>query len=359
VRIARTTTLRWALTAGLLAATAVAVPAAEAAPAPAPAVTPIADARDAATSALAATVESRLGAAAAGSYLDQASGRLVVNVTGAAAAAEVRAAGAQPRLVTRSAARLTAATARLGRETRIPGTAWGVDPVTNQVVVTADSSVTGARLAQLRAVVARLGDAARLESTPGVYSTRITGGDAIYGGPYRCSLGFNVSRAGVPYFLTAGHCANAAATWSQAGGQVIGSRAGSSFPGNDYALIRYTANVSRPGAVNLYNGTRRDIANAGNAYVGQTVGRSGSTTGFRTGRVTQLNVTVTYSDGARVDGLIRTTVCAEGGDSGGSLFANNTALGLTSGGSGNCSVGGETFFQPVTEALNVYGVAIY
>jgi streptogrisin D len=57
--------------------------------------------------------------------------------------------------------------------------------------------------------------------------------------------------------------------------------------------------------------------------------------------------------------MIRTTVCAEGGDSGGALFANNTALGLTSGGSGNCSSGGVTFFQPVVEALNAYGVQVY
>ena len=41
------------------------------------------------------------------------------------------------------------------------------------------------------------------------------------------------------------------------------------------------------------------------------------------------------------------------------LFAGNTALGLTSGGSGNCSSGGTTYFQPVTEPLSVYGVSVY
>lgn len=71
-----------------------------------------------------------------------------------------------------------------------------------------------------------------------------------------------------------------------------------------------------------------------------------------------LNATVNYSQGS-VYGLIRTNVCAEGGDSGCSLFAGNTALGLTSGGSGNCSTGGTTYFQPVKEALSVYGVSVY
>jgi streptogrisin D len=74
--------------------------------------------------------------------------------------------------------------------------------------------------------------------------------------------------------------------------------------------------------------------------------------------VEALNVSVTYPEG-RVDGLIRTNVCAEPGDSGGSLFDGSIALGLTSGGSGNCTFGGTTFFQPVTEPLAVYGVSVY
>ena len=65
-----------------------------------------------------------------------------------------------------------------------------------------------------------------------------------------------------------------------------------------------------------------------------------------------------YAEGT-VTGLIRTNVCAEGGDSGGPLFAGTTALGLTSGGSGNCSSGGTTFFQPVNEVLSRYGVSVY
>ncbi|MBC3992345.1 trypsin-like serine protease, partial [Streptomyces sp. AC563] len=73
--------------------------------------------------------------------------------------------------------------------------------------------------------------------------------------------------------------------------------------------------------------------------------------------VTALDATVNYQEGT-VEGLIQTTVCAEPGDSGGSLFAGDTALGLTSGGSGNCGSGGETFFQPVTEALQATGTQI-
>ncbi|MER6596746.1 S1 family peptidase, partial [Micromonospora purpureochromogenes] len=309
----------------------------------------------------AAGLADRLGDRAAGTYAD-ASGAMVVAVTDAAAARQVRAAGATPKLVTRGAATLKAATAELERSAKIPGTAWWTDPATNQVVVSVDSTVTGAKLDNVKAAAARTGGAVRIEAEAGVLSTRISGGNAIYaGGGGRCSLGFNVrNSAGTQYFLTAGHCTNISSSWYANSAQTtyLGPRAGTSFPGNDYGIVRYNSTISRPGNVYLYNGSYRDITGAGNAYVGQTVQRSGSTTGLRSGSVTALNATVNYAEGS-VYGLIRTTVCAEPGDSGGSLFAGSTALGLTSGGSGNCSSGGTTYFQPVTEALSRYGVSVY
>jgi len=41
------------------------------------------------------------------------------------------------------------------------------------------------------------------------------------------------------------------------------------------------------------------------------------------------------------------------------LYSGTRAYGLTSGGSGNCTFGGTTYFQPVTEPLSVYGVSVY
>ncbi|MFB9449317.1 trypsin-like serine protease [Dactylosporangium vinaceum] len=55
-------------------------------------------------------------------------------------------------------------------------------------------------------------------------------------------------------------------------------------------------------------------------------------------------------------GLIRTSVCSEPGDSGGPLFAGTTGLGITSGGSGNCTSGGTTYFAPAARAATGYGV---
>ncbi|GHJ55276.1 serine protease [Nonomuraea sp. TT08I-71] len=328
-------------TGSLLGAPAQAAPASPASP-------------DAATA-----LATKLGDRAAGAYADS-SGAMVVAVTDAAAARQVRAAGATPKLVTRGADKLAAATNELERSAKVPGTAWWVDPATNQVVVSVDSTVTGAKLDKVRAAVARTGGATRIVSEPGVLSKRLSGGQAIYTGGYRCSLGFNVRSGSTYYFLTAGHCTNLGSTWYSNSSQttVLGSRAGTSFPGNDYGIVRYTNGSTPPGNVYLYNGSYQDITTAGNAYVGQSVRRSGSTTGLRSGSVSATNATVNYAEGS-VYGLIRTNVCAEGGDSGGSLFAGSTALGLTSGGSGNCSSGGTTYFQPVTEPLSVYGVSVY
>ncbi|MFI5836536.1 S1 family peptidase [Micromonospora sp. NPDC051300] len=307
----------------------------------------------------AAGLVAKLGDRAAGTYAD-ASGKMVVTVTDAAAARQVHAAGAIPKLVTRGANQLKAATSELERSAKIPGTAWWTDAATNQVVVSVDSTVTGAKLERVKAAAARTGGAVRIEAEAGTLTTRISGGQAIYTGGYRCSLGFNVRSGSTYYFLTAGHCTNLGSTWYSNSSQtsVLGTRAGTSFPGNDYGIVRHSNSANAAGNVYLYNGSYQDITTAGNAYVGQSVRRSGSTTGLRSGSVSATNATVNYAEGS-VSGLIRTNVCAEGGDSGGSLFSGSTALGLTSGGSGNCSSGGTTYFQPVTEPLSVYGVSVF
>jgi streptogrisin D len=307
---------------------------------------------------LASSLTEELGADAAGTYYDAKAKHLVVNVLDEDAAGTAEAAGAVARIVQNSLAELKSARTTLKDKATIPGTAWAVDPASNKVVVTADRTVEGAELDKLTEVVESLGGTAELKRTKGEFKPFIAGGDAITGGGGRCSLGFNVVKGGEPYFLTAGHCTESISTWSDSDGNVIGENEGSSFPDNDYGLVKYTADVDHPSEVNLYDGSAQEITGAGEATVGMQVTRSGSTTQVHDGEVTGLDATVNYGNGDIVNGLIQTTVCAEPGDSGGSLFSGSTAIGLTSGGSGDCTSGGETFFQPVTEALSAYGAEI-
>ncbi|WLQ47442.1 S1 family peptidase [Streptomyces poriferorum] len=300
-----------------------------------------------------------LGTDAAGAYYDATARNLVMNVVDEAAAERVRQAGGRARVVQNSLAELKSARQTLTGKATIPGTSWAVDPVSNKVVVTADRTVKGDAWQKLGSVVEELGGKAELRRTAGEFKPFIAGGDAIWGNGGRCSLGFNVVKDGEPYFLTAGHCTEAISSWSDSqGGAEIGTNAGSSFPDNDYGLVKYTSDTAHPSEVDLYNGSAQPITKAGEATVGMTVTRSGSTTQVHDGEVTGLDATVNYGNGDIVNGLIQTTVCAEPGDSGGSLFAGDTAIGLTSGGSGDCSSGGETFFQPVPEALSAFGAEI-
>ncbi|MFG3499389.1 S1 family peptidase [Streptomyces sp. NPDC047928] len=285
--------------------------------------------------------------------------RLIAVAAGLAAAAAtlaVPAANADaPK--TFSAAQLSAAgSAVLAAD--VAGTAWHVDDTTGTLVVTADSTVSRADIARIKRQAGANAAALRIERTPGTFSPYISGGDAVYATSWRCSLGFNVrDRSGAEYFLTAGHCTDGAGTWYANSGRstVLGPTAGSSFPGNDYGIVRYSnADITRPGTVGNV-----DITAAGDARVGMSVTRRGSTTGTHSGTVTGLNATVNYGGGDIVRGMIRTNVCAEPGDSGGPLYSGGLAIGLTSGGSGNCRTGGTTFYQPVPEALRAYGVDIY
>ncbi|OSP40708.1 serine protease [Streptomyces sp. 13-12-16] len=307
---------------------------------------------------LASTLAQDLGADAAGTYYDAKNKALVVNVLDEAAAETVESAGAEARVVANSLAELKSARTTLEQDATIPGTAWVTDPTTNKVVVTADRTVSEAEWAKLTEVVDGLGATAELQRTKGEYKPFVAGGDAITGNGGRCSLGFNVTKGGEPHFLTAGHCTEGISTWSDSSGTVIGENVASSFPGDDYGLVKYTADVAHPSEVNLYDGSTQAISGAAEATVGMQVTRSGSTTQVHSGTVTGLDATVNYGNGDIVNGLIQTDVCAEPGDSGGSLFSGGSAVGLTSGGSGDCASGGTTFFQPVTEALSVTGTRI-
>ncbi|MFE3599058.1 S1 family peptidase [Streptomyces sp. NPDC059142] len=315
---------------------------------------------------LSSQIAAQLGDAFAGSYYDSAKQQIVINVVGDNNKVALRAkqAGAVVRNVKNSTAQLKAASQTLKAQATIPGTAWSVDPRTNQIQVTADRTVNGAEWNQIESTVKSLGsDVARIKRSAGELKPLAAGGDAIFGGGARCSLGFNVVTAdGAPGFLTAGHCGVAAAEWADAqNGQPIATIQDATFAGGgDFALAAYDDPATEAlSTVDTGDGQIVEIAAAAEAAVGQEVIRMGSTTGLADGSVTGLDATVNYGNGDIVNGLIQTNVCAEPGDSGGPLFtADGGAIGLTSGGSGDCTVGGETFFQPVTTALEAVGAQI-
>ena len=173
----------------------------------------------------------------------------------------------------RNGASLGATLRDLDHSAAFAGTAWGVDTQRNQVVVTVDSSVQGRRLAAVRAAVQRAGASARLEFAAGTFRLEITGGDAIFGSKYRCSLGFNVVSGSTHYFLTAGHCGKAEKRGGRTANHstLLGDTTSASFPGQDYAIVKYAASFTDyPGTV----AGNHDITTAANAVVGESVTRT-------------------------------------------------------------------------------------
>ncbi|KQX74392.1 S1 family peptidase [Aeromicrobium sp. Root472D3] len=293
----------------------------------------------------------QLGQGFGGAWFDAASGRLVVGATGDAASTMRSSSATEVRQVARSEQQLTAYQARLdaakaSAPDTVPG--WYVDVTTNTVVVqTRESGVRRAEAFARKAGVPA-GAVTVQVTSEAPRPLDVVGGNAYYIGGSRCSIGFAVTGG----FVTAGHCGSRGDTTSSPSGTF----AGSSFPGNDYAYVQ-TPGQALIGAVNNYAGGTVRVQGSSDAPVGSSICRSGSTTGWRCGTIQARNASVTYVEGT-ITGLIRTSACAEPGDSGGSAISGTQAQGVTSGGSGNCSSGGTTYFQPVNEILNAYGVSL-
>ncbi|MFF0048300.1 S1 family peptidase [Streptomyces sp. NPDC005498] len=294
-----------------------------------------------------------------GSWFDPATGKLTVAVTSDKKAGAVRATGAAVRLVAHSARQLDAAKARLDTLSAPDGVAsWHVDPKASRVVVNVVASSEDDN--DVRSFVeqaAKVGPVLvqRTSEAPKTFAAGTVGGDPYYTGNVRCSIGFSVYGG----FVTAGHCGQAGAGVSGWDGSYIGNFQGSSFPGDDYAWVSVGSGWWTVPVV-LGWGTVSDqlVRGSAEAPIGASICRSGSTSHWHCGNVLATNETVNYSQGA-VYQMTKTSVCAEPGDSGGSFISGDQAQGVTSGGWGNCSSGGETWHQPINEILNRYGLTLH
>ncbi|MFF0744921.1 S1 family peptidase [Streptomyces sp. NPDC004111] len=316
---------------------------------------------DAETTARATEPRARAAAGAgyAGAWFDTATHRLTVAVADAARADAVRATGATVRTVTHSARTLaTAHRAIDALKAPVAVTSWGVDPRANSVVVKVVAKEARTPAVRAFLAAARAAGPVQVQETTAAarpLAAGTVGGDPFYTGNVRCSIGFSVHGG----FVTAGHCGGAGQSVRGWDNSAIGSIQASSFPGDDMAWVN-VGNGWWTTPVVLGWGTIPDrlVRGSGVAPIGTSVCRSGSTSHWHCGQMSAYNETVNYSDGRTVYGLTRTSVCAEPGDSGGSFISGDQAQGVTSGGYGNCSSGGETWFQPVNEILARYGLSL-
>jgi streptogrisin C len=312
---------------------------------------------DAAGADTADRLRAHLGDSWAGAWLQD--GRLVVASTDAGAEPVIRAAGAEPRTVANSdgdlddvQAALDAAAPSAARQI----TSWYVDVVTNSVVVTAtDEATAWSWVGSAKVDIAPV-RVQRVAEPPRLFADLVGGQALLAQAGGRCSIGFSARSASAAFVLTAGHCTELGGNWAGQNGVLIGPVAASDFPGDDFGAIQ----VANTAAWTPTDEVAQSMPVTGSreAAVGAAVCRSGSTSGLQCGVITAKNATVNYGGGDVVRGLTGTNACAEPGDSGGSFVSGAQAQGFTSGGTGNCTVGGETFFQPVNEALGRLGLTL-
>ncbi|MFY7068398.1 S1 family peptidase [Nocardiopsis changdeensis] len=295
------------------------------------------------------------GDAYGGSLYDIETQDLTVLVTSADAVAAVEATGAQAEVVEYGTEGLAEVVEALDAADAPEGvTGWYPDVASDTVVLEVLEGTDVDALLADADVDASAVEVVTTDEAPQLYAD-IIGGLAYYMGG-RCSVGFAATNsAGQPGFVTAGHCGTVGTGVTIGNGQGTFER--SVFPGNDAAFVRGTSNFTLTNLVSRYNGTYQSVTGTTQAPIGSAICRSGSTTGWRCGTIQARNQTVRYPQGT-VNALTRTNVCAEPGDSGGSFISGSQAQGVTSGGSGNCSSGGTTYYQEVLPMVNSWGVRI-
>lgn len=187
-----------------------------------------------------------------------------------------------------------------------------------------------------------------------------------------CSLGYpGKTSSGNNVLLTAGHCVEGLPHILDANGTHIGkgthSRFREGYSSVDMGLMDIDSeDVGQPYVDSRGHSGYYPVKGASKNAVGSEICKAGNTTGWTCGTIKAYNRTVNYG-GTVVSGLAEASVCTEGGDSGGAYIGvGNLAQGMTSGGpvGAECgynqgyNAGSYSFYQPVVDAANYYGVRI-
>ncbi len=201
------------------------------------------------------------------------------------------------------------------QRTQTPETpVWYVDVPANRVVVQATSEAAAQAFTEAAGVAGQDVGVHVSAQRPRVLAD-LVGGDAYYiDAKARCSIGFSVTKGEQQGFASAGHCGKPGAKTTGADKTDQGTFEASTFPGKDMSWVGVNAGWTATPDVKAQDGKKVQVAGSVQALVGAAVCRSGSTTGWHCGTIEQHDTSVSYAEGT-VDGLTRTTVCAEPGDS--------------------------------------------
>ncbi|KAA0931962.1 carbohydrate-binding protein [Streptomyces apricus] len=306
-------------------------------------------------------IQNALGKHFAGAWVGgTTSTDLTIATTDAAGVAAIEADGARAKVVRNALRDLAAVKAKLDAAAAggsLDTPVRYVDVRTNRVTVQATSGAAADRLITAAGVDRGLVEVKVSADRPRALHD-VRGGDAYYiDDKARCSVGFSVTKDAKQGFASAGHCGKAGAKTTGFNKVAQGTFEASVFPGKDMSWVSVNSEWTATPAVKGEGETNVQVTGSVEALVGAAICRSGSTTGWHCGTIEQHGTSVQYAEGT-IEGVTRTTVCAEPGDSGGSYVSGTQAQGVTSGGSGDCTSGGTTFHQPINPLLTEYGLTL-
>lgn len=169
--------------------------------------------------------------------------------------------------------------------------------------------------------------------------------------------------------LTAGPCVEGMPSILDANGTHISKGTHSRFTSGRASVDMGLMDIDREDTGRAYVDSRGhsgyyNVKGMSKNAIGTEICKAGNTTGWTCSTIKAYNRTVNYG-GTVVSGLAEASVCTEGGDSGGAYIGvGDLAQGMTSGGpvGVNCgynegyNAGSYSFYQPVVDAANYYGV---
>ncbi|MEU5900192.1 MULTISPECIES: S1 family peptidase [Streptomyces] len=315
-----------------------------------------------------------------GAFFD-ASGRLTVNADDKADVAAIEKAGLDARVPARGEDELDEIKAGLDAAAtrRAPAGVvdWSVDLAADKVTVKVNND-RGAAAKAFLAKAKTYGSAVKIvrgqeKSAPQAAiapGSKMTINDTTGW----CSVGYGArDRSGKQYLVTAGHCVEGLPTLRY-GGTAFAKGTHTRFGVGTDSVDMGVAAINSGHSITTQVGTWGQAGNIAvngsrRAASGAALCKSGATTGWTCGTVGSYNVSVTYVDqnggpDTVVRGLATSSVCTQGGDSGGAYISGNQAQGMTSGGpvSQRCTGGvnsrGSSYFQPLDDALSYYGLTL-
>ncbi|MDT0430621.1 S1 family peptidase [Streptomyces salyersiae] len=322
----------------------------------------------------------RSGISDDGAFFD-AGGRLTVNAGDATGAARIEKAGLVARVPARGEKALDDIKADLdaaaAERAPVGVVDWSVDLAADQVTVKVNND-RGAPAKAFLAKAASYGSAVAIvrgQEKPAAQAAIAPGSKmTINNTTGWCSVGYGArDRAGNQYLVSAGHCIAGLPTLRFDGtafAKGVKTRYALGARSVDMGIASVNSGHSITRAVGTWNqGSDVAIKGSSRAATGSAICKSGATTGWTCGTIGSYNVTVTYVDqnggpDTVITGLATSSVCTEGGDSGGAYISGSQAQGMTSGGpvgqrcTGGVNSRGSSYFQPLDDALAYYGLTL-